>query len=105
MKKDNSIQNDSKAIYLVPQVFLEELLEGQEKILQALSGRTEQKETIGDYISENDAKEILGRKATWFWNLRKTGKLKYTKVGNKIFYSKNDILIFIEGNKGVSDNG
>jgi hypothetical protein len=56
-------------------------------------------DTIGDYITEKEAKIILGRNTTWFWNLRKNGQLQYSKIGNKVFYSKANILKFIEGKK------
>jgi hypothetical protein len=84
---------------LVTPAFLQEVMERQERILSILAKMTDQKETIGDYISESDAKKMLGRNTTWFWNLRKTGKLPFSKVGNKVYYSKADIFKILEENK------
>ena len=97
--RSNTKQIEAKTMVLVPQETLTQLIAGQERILRVLSERTDKQDSIGDYISENDAKKILGRKSTWFWTLRKKGKLAFTKVGNKIFYSRADILSFIELNK------
>ncbi len=98
-QKINTAMFETKTMVLVTPEFLHEIANQQERILQILTSMADQKETIGDYISESDAKKMLGRNTTWFWNLRKTGKLPFTKVGNKVFYSKADIFRFLEGNK------
>lgn len=99
MKSKESTQLETKTMILVPQDFLNNLMAKQEMILVALQNSETHKETIGDYISETDAKRILGRKSTWFWNLRKEGRVPFTKIGNKIFYSKAEILGYFEKNK------
>ena len=104
MNKKGNLLSEAKAMVLVPQETLVQLIAGQERILRAISERAEKKDSIGDYISETEAKKILGRKSTWFWTLRKKGKLAFTKVGNKIFYSRADILSFIELNKMSASN-
>ncbi len=68
MSKSNSKQTEAKTMVLVPQETLVQLIAGQERILRVLSERTDKQDSIGDYISETDAKKILGRKATWFWS-------------------------------------
>ena len=55
-------------------------------------------EILGDYISQQDAMKILGRKTTWFYNMRTNGKLKAMKAANQWWYKKDDIREFI--NKG-----
>ncbi len=105
MKDKKQIPLEGQIMSLVPQETLIQLIAGQERILRAISEKAEKKDSIGDYISETEAKKILGRKSTWFWNLRKKGKLAFTKVGNKIFYSRADILSFIELNKISTSNG
>lgn len=55
--------------------------------------------TLGDYLTEKQAQKLLGRKTSWFWEMRKRGKLKFSKVGNKIFYSKADLIKFIDSHK------
>jgi hypothetical protein len=44
-----------------------------------------------DRIDEKKAIQILGKKATWFWQMRKAGLLNYSKVGSKVYYSIQDI--------------
>ncbi len=41
---------------------------------------------FGKFMSEEKAKEKLGRKTTWFYYQRKNGKLKPYRLGSKIFY-------------------
>ena len=104
MKINNTNTDETKTMILVPQSFLNALMEKQDKILAAMETKDNAIGMIGDYISEIEAKKILGRKSTWFWNLRKQGLLPYTTAGKKIFYSKADILKFIELNKKGGNN-
>jgi hypothetical protein len=78
------------SLLLVPKAFLDSLLERQNKILSLLEN-TPDKNQVGDYLTEVEAQKLLGRKATWFWSMRTKGLLPYSKVGNKVFYSKKDI--------------
>ena len=57
-----------------------------------------QEPTLEDYISEQDAKKILNRGTTWFWELRKSG-FPHTKVGGQAYYLKTDIVSYLESNK------
>jgi hypothetical protein len=97
MKHKNDLQQE--ALMLVPQSFLDGISEKQSQILELLNKDNSSQNPIGDYISEAEAQKLLGRKTTWFWNMRTTGKLAYTKVGNKIFYSKEDIIKLLDTNK------
>jgi len=54
---------------------------------------------LGDYIEEKEAIQLLGRKTTWFYNMRHSGKLPYTKIGSKTFYSKADLIKILDNNK------
>lgn len=54
-------------------------------------------EIIDDYINEEEAKKVLGRKTTWFYNARKSGELKAMKRANKWWYKKSDINDYING--------
>ncbi len=97
MKNENLTEIPGQSMSLVPQDFLINLMHVVNEIKDTVQAKEKQTDTIGDYISEADAKKILGRKTTWFWALRKSGKIPFTKVGNKIWYSKADLLNFIEG--------
>lgn len=85
-------------MYVVPKAFLDSLVENQNKILDHI-GSTPQPNMIGDYISEPEAQKMLGRKTTWFYMARTTGELAFTKVGNKVFYAKADILKMLDRHK------
>lgn len=54
---------------------------------------------LGDYIEEKEAIQLLGRKTTWFYNMRQAGILPYTKIGSKIFYAKSDLIQILDKNK------
>ena len=82
-------QNDS--FVLVPRAWLESLAENQQRILEHLEGKQKPNLT-GDYISEKDAIEELGKGSTWFWNKRKSGELPFVKVGGKVWYHQADLL-------------
>lgn len=51
---------------------------------------------LGEWIAEEDAKKLLGRKTTWFFNKRKSRELQGKKKGNKWWYRVSDIKNFIE---------
>jgi hypothetical protein len=78
---------------LVPKAWLEAIMETQRKILCLLEkdGISEKDSPLNGYISELEAKKLLGRKTTWFWQMRTSGRLAFAKVGSKIFYNKTDI--------------
>lgn len=84
---------------LVSHSLLVEISQRQLEILRFLHEGREQGNSIGDFIPESEAQKLLGRKVTWFWNMRKKGALSFSKVGNRIFYSKADILKLLLQNK------
>jgi hypothetical protein len=49
-----------------------------------------------DYITEKEARTIFQRKSTWFWQMRKEGKLPFSKIGKTIYYSKAEIKNLFE---------
>ncbi len=84
--------------YIVPGHILDKLLEGQTKILELLKNNGIGKSTLGDYITETEAKKLLGRKTTWFWTRRQNGMLPYSKIGATIYYSKQDLMKLLASN-------
>ena len=60
-----------------------------------------QKTQLEDYISEYEARKILNRSTTWFWELRKSG-FPYSKLRGEIYYRKSDFVDYLELN--FSDN-
>ena len=59
------------------------------------------KTQLEDYISEHEAKKLLKRSSTWFWELRKTG-FPYSKLKGETYYRKSDFVKYLELN--FSDN-
>ena len=52
--------------------------------------------TINGYITEKQAKEILKKRTTWFWDQRKKGILPYKKLGATVYYKEEDIYKLLE---------
>ena len=77
---------------LVPEAWLEEITEQQERILKILQNPDSGNQTLEEFIPETEAKKLIKKKSTWFWQARKNGMLPFTKIGRTIYYSRNDIL-------------
>ncbi|MFY0644995.1 MAG: helix-turn-helix domain-containing protein [Bacteroidia bacterium] len=54
------------------------------------------KQDLSDYVSEQEAKKLLGRGTTWFWERRKAGVLPYTKHGGQVYYRRADLVKYME---------
>jgi hypothetical protein len=94
--------DDLTRLVIVPYEKLDDLMHKVEKISEAIIQNKTGKDVLGDYISEKQAKEILSKGTTWFWNKRKSGELTGRKAGNQWYYSKSQIQRFIEnGGKGT----
>lgn len=103
MKTNEKFQDEMKeeGYFLIPKLWLKAIEETQRKILLILEngGNSSAASSIGDYITEGEAKKLLGRKTTWFWQMRTSGRLPFAKVGNKVFYQKSDIIKLLENNR------
>ena len=88
--------DDITKLVIVPYEKLEDLMQKVDKISQAIVQARPEKNALGDFISEKQAKEILSKGTTWFWNKRKSGELTGRKAGNQWYYRKSDIQRFIE---------
>lgn len=93
MKPLNSLNSDSKknqnGLYLFPEDLLDTLVAKQDRILELLEAKKEA--TLNGYITEKKAMELLNKKVTWFWKMRKTGQLSFKKIGQTNYYSLDDI--------------
>jgi hypothetical protein len=89
-------QGEPVVLMAVPSDKLEQILQKLDELSAAVKGGNSEK--LGDWIGEKEAQKLLGRKATWFWQRRKNGELVFTKVGNKIMYSRRSILAFLKDN-------
>jgi len=88
-----------ESYFLVPRALLEKIASNQETILSLL-GKTNSnaEKSLGDYISEAEAKKLLDKKTTWFWNRRQSGQLPFSKIGGTNYYSRQDILNLLNAN-------
>ena len=93
-------ETSEEGYYLLPKAWLHAIAEKQDRILSLREkGSTYVADNcIGEYISEEEAKRQVGRKTTWFWSMRTTGQLPFSKTGKKIFYLKSDIKKLLEKN-------
>ena len=82
---------------LVPEELLDEIKSKQDKIISLLENG--QLITQNEFITESQAKEILQKKSTWFWQMRKIGVLPFRKIGKSIFYSKTEMNQLLENSK------
>jgi len=89
---------DITRLTIVPYDKMDELLEKLTKLSEVLNqDKGQEHSVLGDYITEKEAKDLLSKGTTWFWNKRQSGELTGRKAGNQWYYRKSDILNFIEG--------
>lgn len=72
-------------------------MERLENLIRGLP--TKSHETLGDWLNEQQAQELLCYKATSLWSLRKTKKIVSSKINGKNYYSKESIIRYLEKNK------
>ena len=82
---------------IVPDSFLEKLNEKQDQIIDLL--KSTDKLNQNEFLTEKEARELLQKKATWFWQMRKDGLLPFRKIGKSIYYSKKEINQLLENSK------
>jgi len=88
-------------LVIIPEKELKAILNNQKKSLSQLESLSKHKPQGSfnfKYIPEDKAKELLGKKTTWFWKQRTEGKISYSKVGNTIFYLLSDIEKLLDDN-------
>ena len=82
---------------IVPDSFLEKLNEKQDQIIDLL--KSSDKLSKNEFLTEKEARELLQKKTTWFWQMRKDGLLPFRKIGKSIYYSKKEINQLLENSK------
>jgi hypothetical protein len=95
--------DEYKIFVLVPKEILEELIQaiGDMKKIKDLLEKENHSGTLGDFITEEKAKEIIGRGTTWFWNKRKSGELPGKKAAGRWYYKLMDIDKLIDNGRPV----
>jgi len=91
-------------LVIIPKEQLDSIQKNQEQILHILQTNSSHKIpevnlVQGKYLPEPKAKELLGKGTTWFWQMRKAGSLRFTKVGNRIYYHVDDIEKLFNNNQ------
>ena len=66
------------------------------KKLNDIDDKLEKPKSFNDYVSELEAKKLLGRGTTWFWERRRSGELPYTKLGGQVYYLMSDLVKYLE---------
>ncbi len=82
---------------IVPDSFLEKLNEKQDQIIDLL--KSTDKLSQNEFLTEKEARELLQKKTTWLWQMRKEGLLPFRKIGKSIYYSKKEINQLLENSK------
>ncbi len=54
---------------------------------------------LGDWISEKEAKRLLGKGTTTLWEMRRKGYITYSKINGTVYYSKKSILDLLKKNQ------
>ncbi|HVD99040.1 MAG TPA: hypothetical protein VNB90_12610 [Cytophagaceae bacterium] len=100
MREEKKTPETSGVMYVVSKEFMDLLIEKQDRIIAMLEGMTGYKSegVLGDYVSEEHARVMLGRKNTWFWMMRTKGLLSFTKVGRKTFYKREELVRYLDEN-------
>jgi len=88
-KQSSKAKPISQNLYLIPEEFLLNIINGQDKIIKLLENKPGN--AINGYISEKEAMKLLNKKVTWFWQMRSSGQLKFKRIGQTVYYSMNDI--------------
>jgi hypothetical protein len=96
MIKNNNSQEPTNLV-VVPAQLVDEIKQLINELQSQKNVTVENGSVLGEFISEKDAKVLLDRKTTWFYEQRRSGRLLYSKVGSKVYYKKNDLFKLLNG--------
>jgi predicted DNA-binding transcriptional regulator AlpA len=89
-------QMDNRYIIL-PAGDIEEIKEKLTLILNNISNGNGKENSIhSDFLDQKAAEKYLGKKCTWFWQMRKSNRLFPKKLGNKNYYRKSELDKLLE---------
>lgn len=94
-KKDYQEQQN---LVLVPVQLVDEIKQLINELKVNKSSQADSETALGEFISEKDARNLLGRKTTWFYEQRRAGRLPYSKVGSKVYYKREDLFNLLTSN-------
>jgi hypothetical protein len=61
------------------------------EILTLLKTKQDNGSETLNHVTEKEALKLVGTKGTWFWLMRRSCQLKFTKVDSKVFYSVDEL--------------
>lgn len=88
----NPLELIANLLAQAPQILegIQDIKNTQQEILNRLDDYEEGR--LGDYVTEEKAQKVLGKKKSWFSNLRVFEKFPFTKLGSTVWYKKDDLL-------------
>ena len=95
MLKNNNSQEPTNLV-VVPAQLVDEIKQLLNDLKVNQSSKSDSTPIFGEFISEKDARKLLDRKTTWFYEQRRSGRLPYSKVGSKVYYRLIDIHKLLE---------
>jgi len=95
MLKNNNSQEPTNLV-VVPAQLVDEIKQLLNDLKVNQSSKSDSTPVFGEFISEKDARKLLDRKTTWFYEQRRSGRLPYSKVGSKVYYRLIDIHKLLE---------
>jgi hypothetical protein len=95
MIKNNYSQEPTNLV-VVPAQLVDEIKQLLNDLKVNQSSKSDSTPVFGEFISEKDARKLLDRKTTWFYEQRRSGRLPYSKVGSKVYYKLIDIHKLLE---------
>jgi hypothetical protein len=97
MLKNNNSQEPTNLV-VVPAQLVDEIKQLLNEIKLNQSSQKEVNTSLGEFISEKEARKILDRKTTWFYEQRRSGRLPYSKVGSKVYYKRENLFNLLKNN-------
>ena len=87
MKETETNRNDqSQLMILADQSRLDRIEAFLVELKMLVQESTLSQGAIGKYVSEEQAKKILGKSTTWLWEQRKSGSIGFSKIGSTNYY-------------------
>jgi lipoate-protein ligase B len=74
---------------VIPDDILASLIYKQDQIIELLVEK--KPAALNGFVTEKKAMELVNKKVTWFWQMRRSGKLAFKTIGRTVYYSLEDI--------------
>jgi hypothetical protein len=95
---NKNYHQEQQNLVLVPIQLVDEIKQLLNELKEHKSSQSNSEASLGEFISEKDARNLLGRKTTWFYEQRRSGRLPYSKVGSKVYYKREDLFNLLTNN-------